>query len=145
MRAWLRGMCVLAAILGGGWKSGSAQQPNPRAAPRVTDLAGSRDLPGLFTQRLVMPAGFCSPVHIHNQDLHGLVMRGDLVMGLRDSTGRLRVREDPVGSFVAVPAGQPHLEGSRVETEVHISGIGPLRTTALDSATPAQCTPGKDR
>jgi len=62
-------------------------------------------------------------------------------MGFEDSMGRLEVREYPVGSFVVAPAGRRHVEGSPVETEIHLSGVGPLRTTIVDPATPDRCTP----
>ena len=112
------------------------------SVPVVTVLAGSRERPGLFTQRLLLPAGYCGPVHTHDQDLHGLVLRGALRMGFMDSTGRLDVRQYPAGTFVAVPARRRHIEGSGVETEIHLSGLGPLHTTVLDSATPGRCAPG---
>jgi hypothetical protein len=142
VRAWFCGLCVVAAWLVNGPEVGLAQKPEGKTAPRVTNLAGSRDRPGLFTQRLVLPADFCSPLHIHNHDLHGLVLRGTLWMGFPDSTGRLHVREHPPGSFVPVPAGQRHVEGSPVETEIHLSGLGPLRTTVVDSVAPRRCRPG---
>ena len=118
-----------------------AQDATGRAAPRVTNLAGDRDRPGLFTQRLILPANFCGPLHIHDHDLHGLVLRGILRMGFADSSGRVTVREYPAGSFVAVPAGKVHVEGSAVETEIHLSGIGPLVTTVVDSSRTQRCTP----
>jgi hypothetical protein len=142
MRASLRGLCLVAAFLGGSLENGLAQDPNRSTTPQVTNLAGARDQPGLFTQRLRMPANFCSPVHVHNHDLHGLVLRGILWMGFPDSTGEFHVREYPPGSFVPVPAGQRHVEGSAVETEIHLSGIGPLRTTVVDSSPPLRCLPG---
>jgi hypothetical protein len=112
------------------------------AAPRVTNLAGARDRSGLFTQRLLLPANFCGPLHTHDRDLHGLVLRGILRMGLVDSTGRLDVREYSAGSFVVVPSGRRHVEGSPVETEIHLSGIGPMETTVVDSTSPRLCEPG---
>jgi hypothetical protein len=51
------------------------------------------------------------------------------------------VREYPAGSFVAVPAGRVHVEGSVVETEIHLSGIGPVVTTVVDSSKTPRCTP----
>jgi hypothetical protein len=122
--------------------SGLGAQDSGRApAPRVTNLAGARDRPGLFSQRLHLPANYCGPLHSHDHDLHGLVLRGNLLMGLVDSAGLLEVREYPAGSFVPVPAGRVHLEGSPVETEIHLSGIGPLVTTVVDSTTTRRCTP----
>jgi hypothetical protein len=60
-------------------------------------------------------------------------------MGFEDSAGRIEVREYPAGSFVPVPAGRRHVEGSPVETEVHLSGIGPVRTTVVDSTRRNRC------
>jgi hypothetical protein len=122
----------------------AASAPTPSRnppAPKITELAGSRNAPGLFTQRLVLPAGFCGPVHTHDHELHGLVLRGALLMAVADSIGRLAIHEYPSGSLVVVPAGRRHLEGSRVETEIHLSGIGPLRTVVVDSATAERCAP----
>ena len=137
---------ILAAIVASlASVSVAAQAPTQGGAPRATNLAGARDRPGLFTQRLLLPADFCGPLHIHNGDLHGLVLRGALLMGFPDSTGRLVVREYPAGSFVVVTAGRRHVEGSRVETEIHLSGIGPLGTTVVDSDQPLRCTPDSDR
>jgi quercetin dioxygenase-like cupin family protein len=140
--SWLRSLGIAAALLGSASCSGSVQANGQAAVPRVTELAGSRDRPGLFTQRLILPAHSCGPVHTHDQDLHGLVLRGALLMGIADSTGRIQVRAFSAGSFVVVPAGRPHVEGSNVETEVHLSGIGPLRTVVLDSASRRRCMPG---
>jgi quercetin dioxygenase-like cupin family protein len=141
--AWgsLRALAVSAGLLGAGPSSLSAQEAARATGPQVTNLAGARDQPGLFTQRLLLPANYCGPLHIHDRELHGLVLRGILRMGFEDSMGRLEVREYPVGSFVVVPAGRRHVEGSPVETEIHLSGIGPLRTTIVDPATPDRCTP----
>ena len=86
-------------------------------------------------------ANLCGPLHTHDHDLHGLVLRGILRMGFADSTGKVAVREYPAGSFVAVPAGKVHVEGSAVETEIHLSGIGPLVTTVVDSGRTQRCTP----
>jgi hypothetical protein len=119
-----------------------AQDSAQVAAPRVVNLAGARDQPGLFTQRLLLPANYCGPLHTHDHDLHGLVLRGILLMGLVDSAGTLEVRQYSAGSFVPVPAGRVHLEGSPVETEIHLSGIGPMVTTVVDSTTAGPCTPG---
>jgi hypothetical protein len=81
--SWLRILGVAAACLGATWNWGSAQANSQGAVPRVTELAGSRNRPGLFTQRLILPANFCGPVHTHDRDLHGLVLRGVLRMGSR--------------------------------------------------------------
>ena len=136
----LRVLAVTIAVLGSAWSDADAQDRDQAAKPRVTELAGSRERPGLFTQRLILPPNFCGPVHVHDRELHGLVLRGLLRMAVADSAGVLQIHEYPVGSFVVVPAGRRHLEGSGAETEIHLSGIGPVRTV-VDSAAPRRCTP----
>jgi hypothetical protein len=135
-----RALGLVATLLGAAAGGLDAQDSGRATAPRVTNLAGARDRPGLFSQRLHLPANYCGPFHIHDHDLHGLVLRGILLMGFVDSAGTLEVREYSAGSFVPVPAGQVHLEGSPVETEIHLSGIGPLVTTVVDSTTTRRCT-----
>ena len=132
-------LVLTVGLLAAGPGALSAQDTGRAAAPRVQNLAGARDRPGLFTQRLFLPAHYCGPLHTHDGDLHGLVLRGVLQMGFEDSAGRIEVREYPVGSFVPVPAGRPHVEGSPVETEIHLSGIGPVRTTVVDSTRRNRC------
>lgn len=63
MRVWPRALCSVVVLLGSSVETGLGQEPDRRTGPGVTNLAGGRDQPGLFTQRLVMPASFCSPVH----------------------------------------------------------------------------------
>ena len=140
MWSCLRPLGFVVVILGVAPATLGAQQPS-QAGLRVTNLAGARDRPGLFTQRLLLPANFCGPLHIHDHDLHGLVLRGMLRMGFADSTGKVTVREYPAGSFVPVPAGRVHVEGSAVETEIHLTGIGPLVTTVVDSSKSQHCRP----
>jgi hypothetical protein len=136
----LRALGLAVTLLGAAAGELGAQESGQVTAPRVTNLAGARDQPGLFTQRLLFPANYCGPLHIHDHDLHGLVLRGILLMGFFDSAGTLEVRQYPAGSFVPVPSGRVHFEGSPVETEIHLSGIGPLITTVVDSTTTRRCT-----
>jgi hypothetical protein len=137
-----RSLLLAAALVGVTSGTLGAQDASQRSAPRVINLAAARDRPGLFTQRLLLPANYCGDLHIHDRDLHGLVVAGILRMGFVDSAGRLEVREHPAGSFVVVLAGQVHVEGSAGETEIHLSGIGPLVTTVVDSGGAQRCTPG---
>jgi quercetin dioxygenase-like cupin family protein len=134
---------VLAAAFAMAPVPARAQATPPSGGPRINELAGGRDRPGLFTQRLILPPHFCGPVHTHNQDLHGLVLRGTLRFGVVDTLGRLEVRDYPAGSFVPIAAGRQHVEGSVEETEIHLSGIGPLRTTVTDSTRRCDQTPDR--
>lgn len=47
------------------------------------------------------------PVHTRDGELHGLVLRGALRMGIADSAGALRVREHPARSFVTDSSPTP--------------------------------------
>ena len=141
MTLLMRRLAITAGILTAAAGSLNAQDTGQAAAPRVTNLAGARDRPGLFAQRLFLPAHYCGPLHTHDGDLHGLVLRGVLQMGFEDSAGRIEVREYPAGSFVPVPAGRRHVEGSPVATEIHLSGVGPVHTTVVDSTRRNRCDP----
>ncbi len=137
-----RRLCTLgflAMCLAAGHDRAQAQVSGRSATPRTTNLRGARDQPGLFTQRLVLPPDFCGPIHVHDRELHGLVLRGVLLMGMTDSAGPLEVREHAAGSFVVVPARRPHVEGSVGETEIHLSGIGPVGTIIVDSLANGRC------
>jgi Family of unknown function (DUF6010) len=136
----VRALSFALALLGAAAGELDAQDSGQVMAPRVTNLAGARDQPGLFTERLLLPANYCGPVHSHDHDLHGLVLRGILLMGFVDSAGTLEVRQYSAGSFVPMPAGRIHLEGSPVETEIHLSGIGPLVTKVVDSTATRRCS-----
>ena len=136
----LRALALAVTLLGLAAGEVGAQDSSQATVPRVKDLAGARDRPGLFTQRLLLPANYCGPLHTHDHDLHGLVLRGILLMGFVGNDGTLEVRQYPAGSFVPVPADRVHLEGSPVETEIHLSGIGPLVTTVVDSTMTRRCT-----
>ena len=111
-------------------------------SPSIEPLAGARNRPGLFAQRLTLPPGYCSAIHTHNSDLHGLVLRGTLRMGVADSTGKLVVHEYPEGSFVPVPAGRAHIEGGAAGqgAEIYLTGIGPVSTTVVDSSKTNRCS-----
>jgi hypothetical protein len=117
-------------------------KPDPASAPRVIPLAGARDRPGPFAQRLILPPGYCSALHTHNGELHGLVMRGILRLGIADSTGKITVREYSEGSFIPVPAGRTHVEGSGSgeETEIYVTGVGPIQTAIVDSTKADRCS-----
>jgi hypothetical protein len=136
----LRALGFAVTLLGAAAGEVEAQDSGQARTPRVTNLEGARDRPGLFSQRLFLPANYCGSLHTHDHDLHGLVLRGILLMGFVDSAGTLEVREYPAGSFVPVPAGRVHLEGSPVDTEIHLSGIGPVVTTVVDSTRTWRCT-----
>jgi hypothetical protein len=117
------------------------KEPASASGPRVVPLSGSRDQPGLFAQSLILPPGYCSAVHTHNGELHGLVRQGTLRLGVADSSGKLTFGEYPEGSFVPVPAGRAHVEGASAaqETEIYVTGVGPIRTTIVDSAKIKRC------
>jgi len=133
--SFLAGTLLLAPAAAAG------QQPPDSPRPRMVPLAGARETPGPFAQRLVLPRGYCSALHTHDGALHGLVLRGTLRLGLQDSSGQVVVREYPAGSFVPVPAGVLHVEGGAEEVEIYVTGVGPLRTIAAESSLNERETP----
>lgn len=89
------------------------------------DLLGGRDKPGLFVQRMKMPAGFRAPRHTHDGPLNGTVLSGALHMRFgTESEARIILP----GGFLEIPAGLEHEEWTEGPTEIEVRGIGPQKT-----------------
>lgn len=95
-------------------------------------LVSRRELPGLFVERSIFPPAYRSNPHTHNGDLNMTVISGsiNLVTGANlDSASNAHVYGP--GSFIIIPANQPHFEWFTETTMIDITGIGPLNTVNL--------------
>ncbi len=92
-------------------------------------LAGIRTRPGFFVERTYFPAGYKGLPHIHNGDLYVTILEGSAYMvmdSVFDTT--LNVKPYGPGSFVLIPADQPHYEWFKEPCTMQIEGIGPNET-----------------
>ena len=95
-------------------------------------LVGRRELPGLFVERSIFPASYRSNPHTHRGDINITVISGTFNLaftGNPDSAAVAKVYGP--GSFVIIPADQPHFEWFTETTVMDINGIGPMQTINL--------------
>lgn len=99
-------------------------------------LAGNRIKPGFFVERSTFPAGYRGLPHIHNGDLYVTILEGSayMVMGSTFDT-TLHVKPYGPGSFVKIPADQPHYEWFTESCTMQIEGIGPNETFYVNDPT----------
>jgi quercetin dioxygenase-like cupin family protein len=93
-------------------------------------LVSRRENPGLFVERAIFPSGYRSNPHTHPGDLNITVITGSFNLALSghpDSTAIAKVYGP--GSFVIIPANQPHFEWFTERSVMDITGIGPLTTS----------------
>jgi quercetin dioxygenase-like cupin family protein len=93
-------------------------------------LVSRRENPGLFVERAVFPPGYKSNPHTHPGNLNITVISGSFNLALSghpDSTAVAKVYGP--GSFVIIPANQPHFEWFTERSVMDITGIGPLTTS----------------
>lgn len=101
---------------------------------RYALLEGRRDVLGApFTYAFFIPAGFWDPAHWHTADARVAVMRGTLYLGYGDAHDDTRLVAYPAGSFVLVPTGAPHFDGSHEDTLIVGTALGPWATHYVDA------------
>ena len=93
-------------------------------------LVGRRELPGLFVERAYFPSGYRSNTHIHPGDLNITVISGSFNLAFSSKTDTVVTVTHVYGpgSFIIIPANQPHFEWFTESTFMDITGIGPLKT-----------------
>jgi quercetin dioxygenase-like cupin family protein len=96
-------------------------------------LAGDREKAGLFAERQRFQAGYRSRPHVHNAELHIVVICGSARIGLSAKPDSVRDQRVSPGGFVRIPAGVMHVEWFDRETVLHIQALGPVETIFVDS------------
>ncbi len=143
---------ALSAALG--LASGAAAEPRPGVEPdriawQRTDAAGTkfalldgvRDKAGVsFTYAFFIPAGLWDAPHAHSADARVFVAKGVLWLGYGDVLDKDKAVAYPAGSYVLVPAGARHFDGSDRETVIYGVAVGPWSTTYLAGAAPSAGT-----
>jgi hypothetical protein len=100
---------------------------------RYSLLEGRREQ-GTFSYAFLIPAGFWDPAHWHTQDARVFVASGVLWLGYGDRLDRSAMRAYRAGSFVLVPGGMRHFDGSDEETLIFGVASGPWSTHYVDPA-----------
>jgi hypothetical protein len=96
-------------------------------------LEGERSKAGAaFSYAFFIPAGFWDPCHWHSADARVFVASGRLQLGYSEVMDRGKLTAYPAGSFLLVPAGARHFDGSDVDTLIFGTAIGPWETHYVD-------------
>lgn len=98
-------------------------------------LEGRREVPGeAFSYAFYIPAGFWDPPHHHTADARVFVLSGSLYLGYGADFGAERLTAYLAGSYLLVPAGALHFDGSDEETVIIGTAAGPWATHYVDSS-----------
>ena len=100
---------------------------------KLAILEGPRDVPGkAFSYAFFMPDGVWIKPHWHCADARVFVVKGTLLLGFQAEFDKTKVVEMTAGDYFLAPFRYPHYEGSRGETIIIGTGIGPWCTNNLD-------------
>jgi quercetin dioxygenase-like cupin family protein len=110
------------------------QSPNPDGT-RFALLEGRRDTDaGAFSYAFFIPAGVWDGPHHHSLTARVFVARGTLWLGYGNRLDRSKARAFPAGSYVVVPAGAVHFDGSDRDTIIIGTASGRWSTDYIDKA-----------
>ena len=105
---------------------------------RYALLDGDRSKGGQpFSYAFSIPAGVWDSPHSHSATARVFVVRGMLRIGYGRVLRKEQTKAYPAGSYVIVPAGAVHFDGSDRDTIIIGVAIGPWSTTYLDGSQPA--------
>lgn len=105
------------------------------AGIRTTVLSGDPTQAGLYTIRLLVPAGTRIAPHTHRDDRTAVVVSGVWYFGYGRTATEASKKELRAGSFYNEPAGVAHFAETRAESAVVlITGFGPTDTEYVEAA-----------
>ncbi|GBQ26876.1 hypothetical protein AA12717_2494 [Gluconacetobacter sacchari DSM 12717] len=94
-----------------------------------------------FSYAFSIPAGVWDAPHSHSATARVFVAKGVLRIGYDSSFDHSRAKSYPAGSYVIVPAGVVHFDGSDTDTIIIGTATGPWTTTYVDRSSPASAGP----
>lgn len=118
------------------------QRTNPDGT-KFALLEGVRDRAGVaFSYAFFVPAGVWDAAHSHAATARAFVARGSLHLGYGTTLDKARAKVLPAGSYLVVPAGAAHFDGSDVDTLIIGTAVGPWSTDEVaKAAKPSAATP----
>jgi quercetin dioxygenase-like cupin family protein len=101
---------------------------------RAVVLDGNPARPGVFTLRLLLPAGYVIPPHTHPLWEHVTVVSGTIHIGMGSTMDMGSSHELRAGSYIAIPAGMRHWLHSASESVIQLHGGGPWNIIYVNRA-----------
>lgn len=112
-----------------GWKDGPASLP---AGAKAAVIEGDPSKAGLFTMRLMFPAGYSVPPHFHSQIEHLTVISGKVYLGMGEKFDKAAARAMNAGDFAFMPIGMRHFAWTDGDTVIQLHGQGPWTITYVN-------------
>jgi hypothetical protein len=103
-----------------------------KAGQWVEKVWGDPEKPGeAFAIRIHNDAGYIAMPHVHPMDEH-VVVQGAWWFGMGSRFEPSALKEVILGDFTIGPKNMPHFGWAKVETTIHVYGVGPFRSTFID-------------
>jgi hypothetical protein len=104
-----------------------------RAGQWVEKVWGDPEKPGeVFAIRIHNDAGYLVMPHVHPMDEHVVVVQGAWWFGMGSRFERSALKQVELGAFTIGPKNMPHFGWSKVESTIHVYGVGPFSTKLID-------------
>lgn len=96
---------------------------------------GDPEKPGeVFAIRIHNDAGYLIMPHVHPMDEHVMVVQGTWRFAMGSRLERSSLKAIGPSDFTMGPKNMPHFGWSKVETIIHVYGVGPFSTKLIDPA-----------
>ena len=107
----------------------AAAAAKPHRGPDMVVLNGDSTQPGIYSQRISIPAHTRVPPHTHPDDRAVYIVSGTLYVGYGEQRDEAALKALPPGSYYTEPAATAHFTETRDEPVVIIvTGVGPSGT-----------------
>jgi quercetin dioxygenase-like cupin family protein len=107
---------------------------DPKGAQNVM-VVGAADKPGLYQQRVRMPAGAKIQPHTHPDERISVVLEGTIYVGFGESFDESKVVAIPTGAVYVAPAGAPHYVWAKDGPALYQEGgMGPTGAAFIPQA-----------
>jgi quercetin dioxygenase-like cupin family protein len=104
-----------------------------RAGQWVEKVWGDPEKPGeVFAIRIHNDAGYLVMPHVHPMDEHIVVVQGTWWFGMGSRFERSALKQVELGAFTIGPKNMPHFGWSKVESTIHVYGVGPFSSKLID-------------
>jgi quercetin dioxygenase-like cupin family protein len=109
--------------------------PAPPFFPKGSQFAvmqGDPSKSGVYTVRLMMPAGYFIAPHFHPTDEEVTVLSGALRLGMGDVEDSTKAATLKAGGYVTAGANMHHFARAMEPTVVQVHGMGPFAITYVN-------------
>jgi hypothetical protein len=104
-----------------------------KAGQWVEKVWGDPEKPGeVFAIRIHNDAGYLVMPHVHPMDEHIVAVQGAWWFGMGSRFERSALKQIELGGFSIGPKNMPHFGWSKVESTIHVYGVGPFGTKLID-------------